>query len=206
MGKILLKWLGHSCFRISSEGYSIIIDPFEPGTVPGLRPIEENADEVLCSHEHFDHGFRDAVHLEKGKASPFTVKVIDTFHDDSKGALRGNNKIHIIEADGVRVAHMGDIGCGLTENQLAELKDVDAIMIPIGGNYTIGPKEAAEMAASINAGVTIPMHYRTDDFGFDDIGRIDEFLEVCGRWVRLDSDEIEIGKTTRHYTAVLTYK
>ena len=50
-----LTWLGHSCFKMESNGYTIILDPYEDGYVPGLAPVRETADAVFCSHEHSDH-------------------------------------------------------------------------------------------------------------------------------------------------------
>ena len=51
MAEIQIQWLGHSCFRVECQGYAIVLDPFEPGSVPGLRDIQQTADQVLCSHE-----------------------------------------------------------------------------------------------------------------------------------------------------------
>ena len=47
-----ITYLGHSCFKITSEGYAIILDPYQDKSVPGYRPLREQADQVLCSHEH----------------------------------------------------------------------------------------------------------------------------------------------------------
>ena len=60
-----LKWLGHSCFRVECDSYVIIIDPFAPGSVPGVRDIKESAQRVLCSHEHFDHNARNVISLRE---------------------------------------------------------------------------------------------------------------------------------------------
>ena len=45
-----ITWIGHSCFRIEEDGYSIIIDPYEDGSVPGLAEVRETADAVICTH------------------------------------------------------------------------------------------------------------------------------------------------------------
>ena len=60
-----LTWLGHSCFKMESNGYTVILDPYEDDYVPGLAPVRETADAVFCSHEHKDHNARAVVTLKQ---------------------------------------------------------------------------------------------------------------------------------------------
>lgn len=206
MAAIQIKWLGHSCFRVECEGYAIVLDPFEPGSVPGFRDIQETADQVLCSHEHHDHNFRAGVTLrENSPQNPFTVTALPSYHDDCQGTKRGPNTIHLLEAQGLRVAHLGDVGGMPSTEVLEQLKNLDAVMVPIGGFYTVGPKEAQAIVEAIAPRVVIPMHYRSQTFGFDVLGTLEGFLEVCGRWVRCDTDTLEVTPNMSHYTALLTY-
>ena len=111
---MLIKYIGHACFKIrdNETGYSIVIDPYEPDSVPGFRKIVDLASEVLCTHDHFDHNYTDAIRIEPADESPYEVKVIETWHDDVKGAKRGPNKIYVIidKKTGERLVHYGDIG------------------------------------------------------------------------------------------------
>ena len=129
-------YYGHSCFKIETEAGSVVFDPYGDGSVPGYGPVHLNADMVLCSHEHRDHGNRDAVTLS-GRETDIKIETISTFHDKVKGLKRGPNTIHIITAEGMRAAHLGDLGCKLSTSQIEKLKSVDVLMIPIGGFYTI---------------------------------------------------------------------
>ena len=117
-----ITWIGHSCFKIEEAGYRVVFDPYDDGYVPGLGPVRETAEEVLCSHEHGDHNARKRVTLAFGSESPFTVTKIATFHDPLKGVLRGRNTIFILSANGKRIAHFGDLGCKLPADQLARLR------------------------------------------------------------------------------------
>lgn len=183
---MIIKYTGHSCFKILDEktGYSIVFDPFEPGSVPGFRDIRDAASEVLCSHEHFDHNYRDAIVLEPKDESPFEVKWIDTFHDPEKGSLRGPNRIHIVtdKATGEKLIHYGDIGEVLddllTEENLELLKDADIALVPVGGTYTYDRKEALELIGRTSPKLVLPMHYRSESakFGFPNIDTIENFL------------------------------
>ena len=203
---VQITWHGHSCFTVSAEEYDIVLDPYEPESVPGLAPLDLFADEVLCSHYHHDHGCEWVVQLavEPGE-SPFTVKTIKTFHDPERGALRGENTIHLLQAGNIKVAHFGDLGCALTPEQKKQLSNLDAIMIPVGGYFTIDAKEAREIVKELNPRVVIPMHYRSEEFGYEVIGRLAEYTRLTDDVVNYDTNTIEISKKTPAQTAVLKY-
>ena len=71
-----ITYLGHSCFKVESRGYVVVLDPYEEGSVPGYGPVREEADAVLCSHGHRDHGAVGCVTLRQGEVSPFAVETI----------------------------------------------------------------------------------------------------------------------------------
>ena len=201
---IKITWHGHSCFTLSSELYDIVLDPYEPESVPGLEPLELLADDVYCSHYHGDHGCEWIVDIrEEHEDDPFKVTEIRSFHDPEGGKLRGENVIRIFNAKGVKVAHLGDIGCELTKEQKEKLTGLDAIMVPVGGFFTIGPKEAKKLMDELKPNVVIPMHYRGEGFGYDVIGTLDEYTKLCDNVVEYDTNEIEIKKNMPARTAVL---
>lgn len=201
-----VQWLGHACFRVEAGGYAIVIDPYGDGAVPGLLPLRLAADAVYCSHGHGDHGYVEAVTLEMDdKPCPFTITTVDSFHDDEGGAMRGPNTIHVLEANGIRIAHLGDLGNLLDDAQTKAIGPVDAIMVPVGGHYTINAEMAKAVVDALSPRVVIPMHYRSDVFGFDVIGTLEPFLALMGNARHYDSDAIDITKDTPAQTAVLSY-
>ena len=207
MATITIQWLGHSCFRVECQGYAVVLDPFAPGSVPGCKDICETADQVLCSHEHGDHNYRAGVTLRQdGPANPFTITELPSFHDDCGGEKRGKNIIRVLEAQGLRVAHLGDLGDMPAPEVMEQLKGLDAVMVPVGGHFTIGPQQAKDLVDAIGARVVIPMHYRSEKFGFDVLGPVEAFLELDSRWMRYDTDTIEIHENMARNTAVLTYQ
>lgn len=183
---MLIRYTGHACFKIrdNETGYSIVIDPYQPDSVPGFRRIVDTASEVLCSHDHFDHNHRESLQIEPAESSPFDITYIDTWHDPQKGALRGPNRIYIItdRKTGERLVHYGDIGEVmddlLTEENMALLKDADVALIPVGGTYTYDADEALELIRRTTPKVAVPMHFRTETgyFGLSNIGSIEDFL------------------------------
>ncbi len=195
-----ITWIGHSCFKIEKDGYILIIDPYENGSVPGLADVNETADQVRCTHEHFDHNGRSAVTLTRVEHEcPFTIETIDTFHDEVQGAKRGPNKIYIVSDGAMRIAHLGDLGCDLEPEQMERLRNLDVLMIPVGGYYTIDGKQAAELAAGLKPKKVIPMHYRDDqaETGFAEISTVDAFTESMGRARVTGSSEVNFDLQTQ---------
>ena len=200
-----IKWHGHACFSISSRDFSVVIDPYSPNSVPGLSPLRLRANKILCTHDHHDHNCKAAVELTKTAESPFKYATDKTCHDEVEDAKRGKNSIYILEAESVRVAHFGDIGCIPTDEQLKEIGKLNAVMIPVGGYYTIDAKTAAEILAKLDVKVIIPMHYRDGDVGYGVLDTLDTFESLITDRPAFDyGDEIEITADTEKQLAVLS--
>lgn len=200
-----LTWYGHACFLLKTAEGSAVFDPYAPGSVPGLTLPPLRADAVFCSHGHRDHGYAQAIALS-GKKPGFRVTQIPCFHDDRHGALRGSNRIHIVEAEGRRVAHLGDLGHPLDAETLAALHNIDVLMIPVGGYYTIDAKTADAVAKAIDARLVVPMHYRGATFGYDVIAPVEDFLKLRGKVVRLDDNRFDPAEIPGEATIVFSFQ
>ena len=177
--EIKFKWFGQACFLIeTTKGTQIITDPVEMGSY--RIPPEFRPDIVTVSHEHFDHNQTDTVSgtpqilrgLEQNKnafaeieRSIKDVKIftVGSYHDEAQGKERGLNAIFIFEFDGIRVVHLGDLGHTLTEGQVQKIGEVDVLLIPVGGKYTISGQEARAVVSQLSPKrAIIPMHYKTE--------------------------------------------
>jgi L-ascorbate metabolism protein UlaG (beta-lactamase superfamily) len=58
---------------------------------------------------------------------------------------------------------------------MAEIGPVDVLLVPVGGNFTLAPSEAAEVVAQISPKIVIPMHYAVDG-GSTDLQGPEKFL------------------------------
>ena len=190
-------WHGHSCFEITGKDGTIVFDPYQVNSVPGLNPLKLKANLVLCSHEHEDHNARNCVETT---LKDFKVAHIETYHDHHQGSRRGKNTIHIVEFDDMKIVHMGDIGCMMDD--VSKLKNCDVLMIPIGGYYTIDTKEALKYIERIHPRIVIPMHYRSHEFGYDVLSTNEEFIQQSSNIVYVD-DSLEVNKETKGQTAIL---
>ena len=203
---IKIKWLGHACYKIYFDDIQCVIDPFEKGYVPGYRDISTSADIILASHKHNDHCGLNEVQQLLRMVHGVTVTKVDTFHDDKNGALRGKNIVHVLEYNGIKVAHFGDIGHILTEEQMQQIGNVDVAIVPIGGTYTVRAPEAKTICEQVNAKVIIPMHYRTGGQGFDVLETTEEFENLFDNVKHYDSDEYVVPEESVSEVAILTYK
>jgi len=194
------KYLGHASFLITSDnGTKIITDPYE--TAGGLRygAINETADIVTVSHDHFDHNNVAAVRgnpeVVRGTTEVKEIKFkgIPSFHDDARGKLRGDNTILCFEVDEMKVCHLGDLGHSLSDKEIAELGEVDILLIPVGGFYTTDARQAGELCDKIKPEVVIPMHYKTAKCDLP-IAVLDEFLHGKDEIVRTGTSEMEFSK------------
>ncbi|MBI2848021.1 MAG: MBL fold metallo-hydrolase, partial [Chloroflexi bacterium] len=164
-----IKWLGHASFLITLDsGNSIITDPYAPNPRLAYSEIKESADIVTVSHEHGDHNNVAAVkkspQVLRNSASVkgINFKAVQAFHDTAGGQQRGKNTIFCIEAEGLRICHLGDLGHSLSSQQIDDMGRVDVLFVPVGGNYTIDAQAASELVNKLGARIVIPMHYKTD--------------------------------------------
>ena len=192
-----VRWLGHASFLITSDsGTRIITDPYVVGSGIKYGEINEAADVVTVSHDHFDHnnvasvGGNPQVVKEPVAAKGIKFEGVATHHDASGGSERGNNTIFSMDIDGVKVCHLGDLGHPLSDQQVADIGKVDVLLIPVGGFFTIDAKVASEVCDRLNPRVIIPMHYKNEKLDFP-ISGVDDFLEGKGSVRKLDSSEAE---------------
>jgi L-ascorbate metabolism protein UlaG (beta-lactamase superfamily) len=189
----ILTWYGHSCFRLDfGEGGSVIFDPYAPGSVPGVElPEGLTADAVFCSHGHGDHNAAGRVTLS-GRTPAFTAAGIDTFHDPEKGKLRGPDRITIVEYNGFRAAHLGDLGCALEGGEMDRLRNLDLLLLPVGGHFTIGPAEAKALWEELRPRIAVPMHYRRGSMGFPVISELKEFTGLFDAWTEVGANTLSL--------------
>lgn len=198
-----IYWYGQACFKVKGKNATIVIDPFDPDFI-GLKlpkPSELEADAVLVTHGHKDHSNIDAVPNEaievlgpgEYEIKGVSINGIGVFHDGVQGEERGKNTIYHLEMDGLHIVHLGDLGHTLTEDQVQEIGDTDILMVPVGGNYTIDAKMAAEVVSQLEPRIIIPMHYSLPGVKADLEG-VDSFLKEMGKEDVVSQSKLTITK------------
>lgn len=214
-----ITYLGHSSFKIKGRQASIVTDPYDSQMV-GIKFSKIDADIVTISHHHADHDRADGVSAVKKvvdgpgeyEISGVSIIGLPSFHDNKKGADRGKNTIYVIEMDNLRLLHLGDLGHTLNENQIKEIGDIDILFVPVGGFYTLGPKEAVEVLKQIGPSIVIPMHYKmqgVDSQLSQKLSPVEDFLTLSGLRVeklpKLNIKEGDLGGD-EEYAVVLEKK
>lgn len=186
-----LRYFGHAMFSLSAGGATIVIDPFNDDL--GYPKPDVAPDAVVISHEHSDHNNVGLVRgrpkvlrglAEDGKTwatldarvGPMRIVGVPAYHDGEEGRARGKNTVTVIEVEGMRVVHLGDLGHLLSQEQRRAIGAVDVLLIPVGGHFTIGPAEADQVVAQLTTRVVIPMHYKTEVNAGWPIGTLEAFL------------------------------
>jgi L-ascorbate metabolism protein UlaG (beta-lactamase superfamily) len=185
-----IRWHGQSFFDITTlKGTKIVLDPH---FISNFGRTELKADLVLMSHLHSDHTQTDAItnirelppeqivkalkgdptgrtewnRIEGRTFKDVKFSTVGTYHDSNGGMTRGRNGIFIMDVDGLRIVHLGDLGHVLSDKQVRALGDVDILMIPVGGVYTLNGLDAAKVVEQIKPRrYIIPMHYGTAVYG-----------------------------------------
>jgi len=189
VGKI--RWYGQGCFLVTSKkGLKVLIDPFHD---IGYPEPQVSPDVILISHEHYDsnnakvanntariiHGLR-----EHGRRfNPVDINVdgvrirnLLSYHDKSRGSLRGLNSIFIIEDSGFTYVHLGNLGHILSKKQVKAIGKHDVLMVPVGGFYVLDGHDATKVVRSLSPRITIPMYYGTSVNTRMNLGMLDNFL------------------------------
>jgi L-ascorbate metabolism protein UlaG (beta-lactamase superfamily) len=185
----VIRWIGQACFIITTlSGMHILIDPPHPEVGYKISANSIPSDIVFVSHEHSDHNF-----VEAASGSPQIVQPLSApgteqhgnlkhqvgaikdeiaytrvfaYHDNDHGKERGPDTITVMQVDGLRICHMGDIGqLTLTPEQVRAIGHVDVLMIPVGGFFTIDAHQAIPIIDQLHPKVIIPMHYLTPALG-----------------------------------------
>lgn len=198
-----ITYLGHSSFKLRGKSAVLVTDPFDPDFV-GLKYPKTQADIVTISHPHKDHNFSEII--EGGpfiisSAGEYEIKEISvfgfsSFHDAKSGEERGKNVIYLIEMEGLKICHLGDLGSSLSSEIIEEIGVADILMLPVGGKVTIGSAEAAELIRQIEPSLVLPMHYKTSGLkeSFDDLAPVEEFLSKMGVETPEKTDKLVVSK------------
>ena len=197
---VTLHWYGQSFFVLQSSAGTRVA--FDPHAIEAFGKPTVAADLVLISHPHPDHTQVDQIQnrakakiIEGVKVQPgpggqprpnwnpvdeqfkdVHVRNVGVYHDTSQGLERGKVSVFIVEVDGLRVVHLGDLGHLLSDDQVKQIGPVDVLMIPVGGVYTINGEKAKEVIAQLKPRMyVVPMHYGVGPF--EDLPPLDEFLD-----------------------------
>ncbi len=176
-----ITWLGHAAFRIKAKEGVVITDPAAKSTGYSMgKPV---ADIVTVSCIDDEHGAVDLLGgaplwLDAGGEYELSGILITGVR--TKRRAGGYNTIFVVEMEEIRVCHLGAIEHMPTAEEIEAISEPDVLLVPAGGNGAFNGKEAAEVAALLNAHYVIPMRYKTET-ATGDLEGIEGFLKATGQ-------------------------
>ncbi len=207
-----LRYFGLSMVQLETPSGKKIV--FDPHAVPELGRNLLQAEIVCCSHLHSDHTqlqvienpqaarvFQGLVPGAKGKPPEWKaidekvggirIRTVGLYHDAEQGLARGKNSAFVLEIDGLKVCHLGDLGHDLDPAQVKAIGPVDVLMVPVGGVYTLNGDGAKRVVAALKpTRFVIPLHYGLP--GFDELPGPEEFLDGQANVRRVAGNELAI--------------
>jgi L-ascorbate metabolism protein UlaG (beta-lactamase superfamily) len=177
-----ITWLGRTCFRLRGREGVVLTDPCPPESGYKIGKVDAQIVTISRSDDPA-YSYRDAV---KGDA-----RVLDAPGEYEVGGVLvtglamkrpegGRSVAFVVELDGIRIGHLGVPAPAIGKDPaLDDLKDVDILLLPAGGGPSIGGAVAADVMTTIDAPVTVPMHYKTDVETLD-LDPLERFLKETG--------------------------
>jgi L-ascorbate metabolism protein UlaG (beta-lactamase superfamily) len=179
-----LSWIGHACFRLRGRDATVITDPFARASGYSIRGA--TADVITVSNAHPNHStVEDVGGTPMVLDGPGEYEVKGVFVTGVRTtpartqSPAGHNTAYVVKVDEITVCHLGDLSSVLTTEQLELMKDVDVLLVPVGGHCTIAAPEAVEVISRVEPKLVVPMHYATEATNIDLEG-VDRFLREMG--------------------------
>lgn len=198
-----LTFLGHSSFLIETARGVTAVTDYNAYVRAPAAPDVVTMNNAHDSHytDFVDPAVRHALrgwNPEGGEArhdvtlEDLRVRNIPTSVHGRSGAQGNSNSIFVFEAGDLCVAHLGHLHHELTREHLGELGQIDVVLVPIDGAYTMAQDQMARVVDSIGAPLVIPMHY----FGSSTLGRFLALAEASHEVVMSETPTVALSRAT----------
>ncbi|MFZ2539581.1 MAG: MBL fold metallo-hydrolase [Oscillospiraceae bacterium] len=185
------SYLFNSYIITSSKGESVVVDPTR---MPRKNIIDLNPAAIVSTHGHPDHidpGFTDLYDSKKNfytkedfNTNDFHIYTMYSSHSSDLVNETTGNVIIVLEVDGLRIAHMGDIGqTKLTAEQLKALGNIDIAFMQFQNSYSdmsLENEKGFKLIEQLNPKIVIPTHYTALAFPIIEkkYGKITEYNNI----------------------------
>jgi L-ascorbate metabolism protein UlaG (beta-lactamase superfamily) len=179
-----IRWLGHSCFRLTEGEISILTDPF-PNSI-GITMGEQQAEIITISNSHPNHSYI------AGVLAPPCVLNGPGYYDLHGIYIQGiattlgknetteqRNTAYRIEMGGISIVHLGDINAPLSNSRVESFTPLDVLLVPAGGICTSGTSDIVKIIRSLDPKIVVPMHYNIPNIDVE-LQSIDSLLQELG--------------------------
>ncbi len=169
---MIITYYGKQHFKLQQGDTVIALNPVSKETKLDIKPAKFGSELVLCSVRHPDYnGFENAEYNGK---EPFKIYGPGNYEVNGNSyvgfksdALVGDknfiNTIYFFSLEDISFCFLGDLAHINIDQKIKEHTDaVDIIFVPIGGEGTLDPVQAAKLVKAFSPKVIIPMDYGKD--------------------------------------------
>src|SRR3989338_5743123 len=164
---MILTFHEGACVRASAGDTTLVLGPVSKAS-KNFKAVNFGADVAFVSLNHPD--MNGASEAGRGEKQPFLVTgpgeyevkeiTASGFPSGSKyGGEPKTNTIYSIHLDGLSVLYLGALGDIDLPTEVLEMDEPDVLIVPIGGQGTLNPAEAAKLAVKLEAKIIIPILY-----------------------------------------------
>ncbi|TXT56986.1 MAG: hypothetical protein BAJATHORv1_20584 [Candidatus Thorarchaeota archaeon] len=183
-------YLGHASFKVESDGKTVFVDPWLTGPKSPMEVDEvDQADVVIVTHDHGDHGYSEALKIckktgatfvainelglqakEDGIENVYTLNIGGSVNIDNivvtmvqafHSSSTGSPTGVVVKFPSGTFYHAGDTGIFSTMELIGKLYKPDVCLLPIGSYYTMDIQQASMATKLLGPKYVIPMHYNT---------------------------------------------
>ncbi len=183
--EVKITFVGHATFRIESAGGVIIATDYAGYAGQGPVPYV-----VTMNHAHSTHYTNNPdpriTHVLRGWGTTdaparHSLSVGDVFIRNVTTDIRGwsgirekdGNSIFIFEVADICIGHLGHLHHTLGPEYLGLIGQLDVVMVPVDGSYTMAQPEMMKVLELLKARLVLPMHYFSRS-------RLETFLSQVG--------------------------
>lgn len=169
--EVRLSYIGHSTFLIESAAGVKIVTDYNDYVRPTVLPDIITMNRAHNTHHSYNPDPRIEYVLRGwdpgGSAALHDLTVLDVrvrnvptnIRAWDGGTMAYGNSIFVFEIAGLCIAHLGHLHHTLTTQQLAQIGQMDVVLVPVDGSFTLDLEGMLEVLKALKAPLMIPMHY-----------------------------------------------
>lgn len=171
LGETRINYIGHSTFLLETQRGVRIATDYNDYVRPAVIPEIVTMNRAHSTHytnnpdpsiRHVLRGWNPEGGAARHDMSLEDVRVRNiptNIRSYSGGTDTWGNSIFVFETGNLCIGHLGHLHHTLTTQQLAQIGQLDVVLVPVDGSFTLDVEGMMEVLKALRAPLMIPMHY-----------------------------------------------
>lgn len=164
-----IEYKGANAVVISTKKTTLVFDP--KLSLVGQKDVSVKDKVEVITEERFGIDGGEKILFEYPgdyEIGDFSIKGIAARRHIDEADAAQLSTIYRVEVADCRIAVLGNIAPGISEDQLEELGVIDVLILPVGGNgYTLDATSAAAISRKVDPKAVIPVHYADSSLSYE---------------------------------------